>query len=128
MRDFQLFMLEARGAEEIKEKAVELFANPYVAGAQVLDMDIYEKVILLQDYSDPIGALLGVVGPLSRKDADISDELREEIMLYLRTKSRDPFIIPSNIKIEGMNKPAEEMDPDEVEDEVLQEQDDDDFN
>ena len=99
MRDFQLFMQEERSQEEISDMAKEMFNNPYVTGVKVINLEIYNKALLLQDYAAPIATMLNTVGPLTVKDDQtIPDDLREEILLYIRTKGRDPFIISSDIQ------------------------------
>jgi hypothetical protein len=90
--DFQVFVEENKdSAEDIAEKAKQLFSNEGVKNAKAVDLEIYNMLMEIVNYVEPIKDLLNHVGPLLTTDASISTTLETELKCYIDSKNLGPY-------------------------------------
>ena len=93
IKDLQLFVVDHKDNQEaIAEKSTELFGSDMVKDGNVIDIDIYNKLQQVIEYSEPLKDMLNNIQPLFDNDT-ITDGLEREIRLYIDTKGLTDFKI-----------------------------------
>ena len=93
IRDFQLYLQDNPSPEDIVNKSKELFNDKNIAGGSILNMEMYHKALIIQDYCEPLKGLLNYVDLLSA-NTPLPTELVAEVNKYLQLKDRLDFKIP----------------------------------